>query len=203
LLAFLVTGCKKSTRVVLEEFEPGKPKHEWVREEKVDSMFEYYPNGRLKGLNVFYHLAKQDTPFYWLDGELHVKYEILTGQTIYFYESGQLKRLLNSSGGELQGEQTQWYENGNIDFITEYSRGLLIGMQHNYHKNGLLKKEGLFHYGNAIEGHTFYDTLGRLNRYRYYDSLGKVVYIIHYDTLGNVTFEDGDSNAIYSSYYRR
>jgi antitoxin component YwqK of YwqJK toxin-antitoxin module len=190
---FYFSACRnKNTEAVLR-YDSGSLRYEWIRDQKVDSIIEYYENGQRSSIVTFYNLSKTDTPFILTDGDIRIKYELLTGNIFYFYPNGVLMKKLSIQNGLMDKNQYQYYQNGNLEVRTEYKLGRIEGVQYEYYDNGRVKRYGMYIGDTCVGGFTHFDTLGRKLKYIFTDSSGATIYMIRYDTLGKVVSEEGDS----------
>lgn len=108
-------------------------------------MTRYYPNGNLKSQEFF------------VDGVQH-------GPCKYYYESGELRLLLNKKQGKIEGLRTLYHKNGNLSkrcFLN--SRNEYYGRVEVYNEAGVLIEELNYStHGNLDGSQKYYDENGLL-----------------------------------------
>jgi hypothetical protein len=67
--------------------------------------------------------------------------EPYSGWAKEMYDSGQVKSLVRSKDGELDGPQTAWHENGQKQFEGTFKDGKMDGPMTGWHENGQKKGE--------------------------------------------------------------
>jgi len=200
---FCFSVCNKPKKKTILKYENGTVRYEWINENHVDSIIEYFQNGYWRSIVIFNDRIKTDTPFILFKNKISINYSILTGNIIYFYPNGVLMKNLNLKNGLMDKTQYKYYPNGKLEVKTDYVLGRIEGIQYEYYDNGNFKCYGLFIGDTCVGGFSYFDTLGRLKKYLFSDSNGSTIYIRRYNTLGKVISEEGDSTPVGISVPRK
>ncbi len=149
---------------------------------------DYYPNGRIErilnlindtGWAVHYYQTGQikDSQFWINDNAFVVKLwneeGVLThsggwknfhfdGESLTYYENGNLWFKAFYSNGKVNGEATCYYLSGNIEKIYQFKDSLQEGLEREYYENGQVHSQLFYRAGKMDSIQKYYDEKGNL-----------------------------------------
>lgn len=169
-------------------------KGHFIGKEPVGEVVQYYTDGNIKArLNyqgqkteavIFskngeftfsgaYLNQQKEGPWVYKKGERiltkeHYHRDILDGEAIKYYASGDVAEIKNWEQGRLSGPWKIYYGEGKLRFEASYADGILEGPLKSYDYQGQLRVEGLYKNGCRSGLWRYYDAAGKITKERSY-----------------------------------
>ncbi len=128
-------GCKFEPQVKehIQKWENGnlKRKYQAVGDIIQDTMYEYYPSGKLRKVTYFKDNKEQ-------------------GRAVIYFESGELQEVLYYKDGLKEGGDTVYYPNGKLHFTTFFKDDKKNGPFQRWGMNDSLEFEAVYEMDKLI-----------------------------------------------------
>ena len=161
----------------------GKKKHgEWItyfeQSEKIGSR-EFFKNGNLVEMKLYYHNGNLKQELNFEDGELHgittsyyenekiqginsYKKGLKHGEFMSYFENGQLHYKYNFIEGQEDGAQLNWFQDGKLDIEKNMKNGVQHGLYRQFYENGQIEYQVVYDEGEPIGIKQFFGKNGEL-----------------------------------------
>ena len=117
----------------------------------------YYTNGNIRNQFLYKPMSFEKE----INSRFFDENKIRHGESVEYYENGQLFQKVTHIDGEQDGELLQYYENGQLKWKGMYKDDKQNGEFLNYYENGQLKYEGIVKEGKIVTEKN-YDESGNL-----------------------------------------
>lgn len=154
----------------------------------------YLIDNELNGISKLYYNNPQNS----LKAEYSYKNSMLDGESIEFYENGNIKQISNYKNNLKNGIETYFYPNKNKKYEITYENGQANGPFKYYYENGNIQLEGSYknrrldgkiisYYENGnIQSIEFYNEDKKINTHYFYNKNNELEYTLDYsNTKGN------------------
>ena len=112
---------------------------------KVDSVYTYYDNGKLKNLTLYWLGKKEKVVMEYDSAGILFREDRYLGDTMQimkmFYPSGKLWWDVPYINDKTNGVQKKYYESGSLEMEVLYKDAVPVGVERWYYENGKVKTE--------------------------------------------------------------
>lgn len=166
LLVVSISSCVNKTQPIQETY---------VNNNGLLVLKQYHKNGKLKS-----------EQFFALD-------TIQQGESLRFYENGNVETRVNFFNGEKNGMEETYYQNGNRKYIGFYKNGKQDSLWTWYSAENKIESKGYWQDNKAFKEHLKYYADGiHVKEYLYYDLNGNLLYKNNYTNDGKLVKEEGN-----------